>query len=170
MSDKKEPKQCKSKKNNSHFYWIIGILIVIICGLVAAILCGFDDNTVLNFISAFSTLLSIVLSIIAIFYTFLSGVESQRVNQKTECEVQHINDKIELLSDKMKNNYLLISNLDKNISSVIDVLKMSESNIASGTELDSQEENHSKENIIENLNGLKMQLHDIAKTFNDSMK
>lgn len=157
----------KLKVIKFHMCWGIGVLITIVCGLIAALICDFEDSTILNFASSFSTLLSIVLSIIAIFYTFLAGIESQRINEKTENGIQHINNKIEILSEKMQTTYSLISDLDDHISLTINSIESMKSPVK--TENDTIIDNQQKE-LVDNLKGLKMQLHGIAATFNTNLK
>lgn len=146
-------------------FWIIGVLIAIVCGLITVLIGGVGSESILNFISGFSTLLSIVLSIIAIFYSFLSGIESQRINQKTESEIQHINDKIDILTSNIHKNLEAKTNLDNNLSSAISIVNECKDDLLKS---ESQTESEKLKMYAEKLNGLKIQLHKIGEDFNES--
>lgn len=50
-----------------HIFRTIGVLVAIVCGSLTFLISGISSESILNFISGFSTLLSIVLSVIAFF-------------------------------------------------------------------------------------------------------
>lgn len=74
------------KKYYKHIIFIcFVILIVIVCNLVAAIL--IDNERAIEILSIVSTVISIVLSLIAIFYTFISGIEVSSSLQKINLQI-----------------------------------------------------------------------------------
>lgn len=157
----------KSDRKIIHLYWIIFFLIIIICCLVAIIFCRLNDNTILDFISAFSTLLSIVLSLIAIFYTFLSGIESQRINHETETAIHGIKNELGSLSGKIQGYIALENSINKAIESAIQITEKHENSITEedGTSLDEQ-----RKEFAASLKGLKMQMNDIASKYNSDRR
>ena len=71
-----------------HAKWIIGVLLLIIIGLVTVVV-NFQvigKETIINVASLFSTLLSIVLSLIAIYYSFSTSKSTERqLNKVSAC-------------------------------------------------------------------------------------
>lgn len=78
----KEDDKCADKMHNkaSHINknWIIGILAALVIILIAVILSSelFDNKNVAMVISFTATILSIVLSLLAILYSYLGNIES----------------------------------------------------------------------------------------------
>lgn len=70
----------KEYRNKLNSRWIIGILVFVVLCLVSLILC---DNYLLikqeiKFLEILATMLSLVLSLIAIFYSYSTSIESNR--------------------------------------------------------------------------------------------
>ena len=91
-----------------HAKWIIGILLLIIIGLVTFIV-NFQvigKETIINVASLFSTLLSIVLSLIAIYYSFSTSKSTERqLNEVSGCVT-----KMEEITNGIKNQINMIMN------------------------------------------------------------
>ena len=91
-----------------HAKWIIGILLLIIIGLVTVIF-NFQvicKETIINVASLFSTLLSIVLSLIAIYYSFSTSKSTERqLNEVSGCVT-----KMEEITNGIKNQINMIMN------------------------------------------------------------
>ena len=91
-----------------HAKWIIGVLLLIIIGLITVIV-NFqviDKETIINVASLFSTLLSIVLSLIAIYYSFSTSKSTERqLNEVSGCVT-----KMEEITNGIKNQINMIMN------------------------------------------------------------
>ena len=77
-----------------HFWWLIIILSVTIIALLAFILSErvVDAKEIMEYISSFALLLSIVLSIFAILYTYTSNVQIQLQFDKINASANNINE------------------------------------------------------------------------------
>lgn len=100
-----------------HFWWIVCIMGLSIIALVPYILIGRIDNgnKLMEFITAFSTILSIILSIFAIQYTYTSNVQIQQQFEK----INSVADDIRSTSSKLNSTCgILDNNLDKILNSL----------------------------------------------------
>ena len=92
----------------THAKWIIGVLMLIIIGLVTVIV-NFQvigKETIINVASLFSTLLSIVLSLIAIYYSFSTSKSTERqLNEVSACVT-----KMEEITNGLKNQINMVMN------------------------------------------------------------
>ncbi len=86
--------------------WIIFILIVIIAVLSSCLINGYDIGSLL---STVSTVVSILLSIVAMFYSIVTNSDSQRINTATEVEIARISQKIDRIDEKIG----ILEKLDK---------------------------------------------------------
>lgn len=144
-------------KQSNNKNWIIAILIVICCLLVSVIFVKIEDAVVLNFLSGFSTLLSIVLSVLAIFYTFITGMESQRVNSNIDKEISNIKGLIDRLDSDIKHNKEIQSQtlaLSEQVEKTIDTIKVSDEN----------------KSMVNELEGLKIQIKAINQNFHKNLE
>lgn len=75
-----DKKCCLTSPRSPHFWWLIGLMGAAIIALVVVIYCDVDfhGEDVANYVSAFSVLLSILLSIFAIQYTYHSNAQVER--------------------------------------------------------------------------------------------
>ena len=90
----------------THAKWTIGVLMLIIIGLVTVVV-NFQvigKETIINVASLFSTLLSIVLSLIAIYYSFSTSKSTERqLNEVSACVT-----KMEEITNGIKNQINMI--------------------------------------------------------------
>mgnify|MGYP003419600431 CR=1 FL=1 len=144
-------------KQSNNKNWIIAILIVICCLLVSVIFVKIEDAVLLNFLSGFSTLLSIVLSVLAIFYTFITGMESQRVNSNIDKEISNIKGLIDRLDSDIKHNKEIQNQtlaLSEQVEKTIDTIKVSDEN----------------KSMVNELEGLKIQIKAINQNFHKNLE
>lgn len=95
--------------DSPHFWWLIGILVFIIVGLVAHIctnkvLCA---EKIMEYISYASIILSITLSVFAILYTYTSNVQIQQQFEKINSAVGNItstSNDLTIISNKLEDN------------------------------------------------------------------
>lgn len=94
-----------------HLYWVIGVMIVLMLGLGAYVIAfQFDDENcskTMGYLSVFSVLLSVILSIFAILYTYISNVEVQHQFEKINsaaCGIQDTSVKLAVTNDLLNEN------------------------------------------------------------------
>ncbi len=98
------------KINNPNFWWIISILTVLIIVLLSFILTKriIDSESIMNYISFASVILSITLSVFAILYTYTSNVQIQQQFEKINSAATSIHStSTELISTERKLNEML---------------------------------------------------------------
>lgn len=147
-------------KRSNNKNWVIAILIIICCILISLIFVRVEDEALFSFISGFSTLLSIVLSILAIFYTFITGIESQRANSNIEKEMSNIKTLIDILDSDVKHNEeirIQTLALSDQVEKTIEVIKADDANA----------ENN---NTVNELEGLKLQIKAINQNLHEKLK
>lgn len=95
--------------DSPHFWWIIGVLVFIIVGLVAHICTNkvLYAEKIMEYISYASIILSITLSIFAILYTYTSNVQIQQQFEKINSAVGNItttSNNLTIISNKLEDN------------------------------------------------------------------
>ena len=68
------------RKKFIHMWWVIGLLVVLLIislclGIYERVVCA---NTIIDLVSFISSMLSIVLSVFAIFYSYFTSIESSQ--------------------------------------------------------------------------------------------
>lgn len=115
----------KEYRNKLNSRWIIGILVFIVLCLVSLIFCQkyLDIKLEIKFLEILATMLSIVLSFIAIFYSYSTSIESNRQWELISNAVTTIDvslDSIKSLHKQMQNDLGNISSqmytLDKSVN------------------------------------------------------
>lgn len=97
-------------------FWIIVILllvIVLLCCLVVS-----ESTKAANILSVVSTGISIVLSIIAIVYTFITGIQSSDINGETKTQIMLLQKEVKNLKDSIEKNIYIREKLNDDIKSV----------------------------------------------------
>ncbi len=114
---------CKREKTakkvwltNRDLFWIIVILFLVIVLLLCLVISGNANAT--NILSVVSTGISIVLSIIAIVYTFISGIQSSDINSETKTQIMLLQKEIENLKDSIEKKIQLQNEVGNYIESV----------------------------------------------------
>ena len=94
----------------------IVILFLVIVLLLCLVISGNANAT--NILSVVSTGISIVLSIIAIVYTFISGIQSSDINSETKTQIMLLQKEIENLKDSIEKKIQLQNEVGNYIESV----------------------------------------------------
>lgn len=108
----KPTKNYSLSTKSPHFWWLIGVLMIIIIALISFIITEriCCSENLMNYISVCSVLLSITLSVFAIQYTYSSNNEIHRQFDK----INSVADNIKATSENLANtNVLLKGSLDK---------------------------------------------------------
>lgn len=106
-----------------HFWWIICLLTTIIIGLVSFIITNriTDSVELMEYISVFSVILSIILSIFAIQYTYHS-------NNEVHQQFEKINSAAENITGTSANLITSNANLNQNIEHVLNRIESIDTN------------------------------------------
>lgn len=91
--------------------WIIIILFLIIIALCALLIV--DKHNAANILSVVSTGISIVLSVVAIIYTFIAGAQSSNLNTETQMQILKLENQIKLLNEGIKRKEALQEEIAK---------------------------------------------------------
>lgn len=104
-------------------FWIIVILLLVIVALCCLIVSG--STNAANILSVVSTGISIVLSIIAIVYTFISGIQSSDINSETKTQIMLLQKEVENLKDSIEKKIKIqneVVNYIKSVSPLINTI------------------------------------------------
>lgn len=118
MADKQKEKEERQETHKKSFailfrdlIWVIIILFLVIVALCALLIV--DKPNAANILSIVSTGISIVLSIIAIIYTFIAGAQSSNLNTETRMQIVQLENQVKLLNDAIKRKEALQGELVK---------------------------------------------------------
>lgn len=128
---------------SSTYKWIIGCLLGIIVILITYLILSENGIICVSFadaVSMASTLSSLILSVIAMLYTYYSGRDAQNIYVQIQRTIKEINGQVEKVSEDTKKNSETLSRITDGVQNII-------SAVASSSEaLDTIQ----KENVSEN--------------------
>lgn len=137
MNQQESPKNWFAQIYYLHYLYIIFILLAALVGVISYYHCGVKDKSLHEFISFAATLSSIILSVLAIFITVMSGEStnklrdgiidllkipedlSKRVNQS----VKNLNDATENLNNAANANEKVFQNNSKELQNALEGIK-----------------------------------------------
>ena len=96
--------------------WVIAILLLIIVLLCCLIISRSDNAS--NILSVVSTGISIVLSIIAIVYTFISGIQSSDLNSETKTQIMLLQKEVVNFKDSIEKKVQIKNEVNEYIESI----------------------------------------------------
>lgn len=129
----------------STFWWIVSILSALFLGAVTCILVGLNDTEkVMSYVGAFSVLLSILLSIFAIQYTYHSNNEVYRQFDKINGCAENINGTNQELSATHKK-------LDNHIDTILTKLDSIQADLRSSVNSNRQSGGENKTNDLNRI-------------------
>lgn len=120
---KKEETEKKVWLTKRDLFWIILILFLVIVVLCCLVISGSANAT--NILSVVSTGISIVLSIIAIVYTFISGIQSSDINSETKTQIMLLQKEVEDLKYSIEKKIQVqneVGNYIKSVSPLINTI------------------------------------------------
>lgn len=103
---------------NSTYKWIIGCLIAVIVIIVAYLVAtekGIISVSFSECLSVAATLSSLILSVIAMLYTYYSGRETTNISSKIQGTITEVNNQVARISDETQKN---AENLTKMIDGI----------------------------------------------------
>lgn len=105
-------------KNNTTYKWITGILTGIIVCLVAILVVRENDIISVSFsecLSVAATLSSLILSVIAMFYTYFSGRDTMAISNQIKETIKEVNKQVQQVSEDTKKNSEMLTKIRKGI-------------------------------------------------------
>lgn len=125
---------CITSPKSPHFWWLFGLMVAAILALIAAFIFKIEltDGDIANYVSAFSVLLSILLSIFAIQYTYHSNAQVERqfndinraahniieTSKELKATESLLKDAIDKIHAHLKNNDIKIDKLTTNVNNL----------------------------------------------------
>lgn len=113
---KKEKTAKREWLTKRDLFWIIVILLLAIVWLCCLVVSG--SSNAANILSVVSTGISIVLSIIAIVYTFISGIQSSDINSETKTQIMLLQKEVENLKNSIEKKIKIQNEVGNYIESV----------------------------------------------------
>lgn len=106
---------------SSTYKWIIGCLIGVIVILVTFLIVKENDIIRVSFsecLSVAGTLSSIILSVVAMFYTYFSGRDTIKISNEIQNTVKEVNKQVEQVSGETKQNTEMLMKVKEGIQCV----------------------------------------------------
>lgn len=154
---------------NSTYKWIIGCLIGVIIILITYLVVKENGIISVSFsecLSVAATLSSLILSVVAMFYTFFSGRDTKDISDQIRNTITEINEQVRQVSEDTKKNLVIVSKIKEGMHDI-------ESALHTSTEaLDTiKQENISekdKQSAIENIQKTKNSMMMFLNKMNES--
>lgn len=131
MGEKAVKKEWLTKRD---LFWIMVILllaIILLCCLLVS-----ESANAANILSVVSTGISIVLSIIAIVYTFISGIQSSDINSETKTQIMLLQKEVENLKGSIEKKIQIQNEVDNYIEKVSPLISKIAQNTGGALEID----------------------------------
>jgi len=135
--------------NKSTYKWIIGCLLGIIVILITYLILNENDIICVSFadsLSMASTLSSLILSVIAMLYTYYSGRDTQNIYTQIQSTIKEINGQVEKVSNDTKKNSETLTKITDGIQNIISAITSS-SEALDSIQKDNLSENDKKEAV-----------------------
>lgn len=113
---------------NSTYKWIIGCLLGIIVILITYLILRENSIISVTFAEALSmaaTLSSLILSVIAMFYTYYSGRDAQNIYVQTQSTIKEINGQVQKVSEDTKKNSETLARITEGVQNIISAINSS---------------------------------------------
>lgn len=137
---------------SSTYKWIIGCLIAVIVILIAYLVVTENDIISVSFsecLSVAATLSSLILSVIAMLYTYYSGRDTEKIYEKIEGTIEKVNSQVGIISDETQQNAKTLTQMINGIQDLQNAMATS----ANALETLKQEKltESDKHSVIENI-------------------
>jgi len=120
-ADKKPLVRTEHLSRNT-YRWIIGCLSAVIIILLVYLILRENDIIKVPFSESFSlasTISSLLLSVIAIFYTYYSGKDTEKIQGEIQTTVRAVNTQVEKANEMTQNNANLLQKVEKELRDVL---------------------------------------------------
>lgn len=114
-------------KSNT-YKWIIGCLLGVIIILITYLILSEVGIICISFADALSmasTLSSLILSVIAMLYTYYSGRDTQNIYVQIQSTIKEINGQVEKISDDTKKNSETLTRITDGVQNIIGAITSS---------------------------------------------
>ena len=149
---------------SSTYKWIIGCLIGVIVILIAFLVVKENNIICVSFsecLSVAATLSSLILSVIAMLYTYYSGRETQTISNQIQNTIKEIDKQIQQVSGDTKKNSEMLTRIREGIQDVEDAISTSSAALTTIQQaaLSEKEKQSAIENIEKTKNSMVMFLN-----------
>ena len=113
---------------SSTYKWIIGCLLGIIVILITYLILSENDILCISFADALSmasTLSSLILSVIAMLYTYYSGRDAQNIYVQIQSTIKEIDVQVGKVSDDTKKNSETLARITDGVQNIIGAITLS---------------------------------------------
>ncbi len=112
----------KDHLSHNTYRWIIGCLSAAVIILLTDLLLRENDIILIPFSDSFSlalTFSSLLLSIIAMFYTYYSGRDTEKIQGEIQTTVRAVNTQVEKVNEMTQNNANILQKVEKELRDVL---------------------------------------------------
>ena len=154
----------KSNTSSATYKWIIGCLIGVIIILIAFLVVKEANIITVSFsecLSVTATLSSLILSVIAMFYTYYSGRDTIAISNQIQNTIKEIDRQVQQVSGETKKNSEILTRITEGIQDVESAISMSSRALETIQQktLSEQEKQSAIENIEKTKNTMIMFLN-----------
>ncbi len=113
---------------SSTYKWIIGCLLGFIVILITYLILSESGTICISFADALSmasTLSSLILSVIAMLYTYYSGRDAQNIYVQIQSTIKEINGQVEKVADDTKRNSEILARITDGVQNIISAITSS---------------------------------------------
>ena len=121
-STDEKPIDEKEHISRNTYRWIIGCLSAAVIILLTDLLLRENDIILIPFSDSFSlalTFSSLLLSIIAMFYTYYSGRDTEKIQGEIQTTVRAVNTQVEKVNEMTQNNANILQKVEKELRDVL---------------------------------------------------
>lgn len=137
---------------NSTYKWIIGCLVGVIIILITFLIVKENDIIKVSFsecLSVAGTLSSIILSVTAMLYTYISGRDTMAISNEIKSTVKEVNKQVQQVSEETKQNTDVLVKLKEGVQYIENA--MNTSSAALKTIQQESFSEHEKQIAIDNI-------------------
>lgn len=167
-SDKNNATDNNTSNNNSTYKWIIGCLLGVIVSLITYLILSEKQIICISFseaLSLASTISSLILSVIAMIYTYYSGKNTDNVFTKIQGITTEVDKQIQQVSADTRRNAETLSNITQGIRLINDAVNSSSEALDTiqNEKISAEEKQNAKETIEKTKNSMMMFLDKMNK-------
>lgn len=125
-ADKKPLVRTEHLSRNT-YRWIIGCLSAVIIILLVYLILRENDIIKVPFSESFSlasTISSLILSVIAIFYTYYSGKDTEKIQGEIQATVKTVNTQVEKMNELTQDNAGILQKVEEELQNGLGVIDL----------------------------------------------
>ena len=113
----------KDHLSHNTYKWIIGCLSAVIIILLVYLILRENDIIKVSF-SLASTISSLLLSVIAIFYTYYSGKDTEKIQGEIQATVKTVNTQVEKMNELTQDNANILQKVETELQNGLEVIDL----------------------------------------------